>query len=118
MKKVYILTCLLVSMTLSLAPNASADNGTSLNSRATTLTRQLAQKVRLNEAQYVKVKRLNLRMLAEMEEAKTRLSSDQASLDTYLAEVQAHYEWDLAAILGPRQMLAYDQSKASVTAAK
>lgn len=118
MKKVYILTCLLVSMTLSLSTSASADNGTSLNSRATVLTRQMAQKVRLDEGQYVKVKRLNMQMLAETQEAKTRLGSDPAALDVYLAEVQAHYEWDLAAILWPRQMVAYNQTKASMTAVK
>ncbi|MGY2134810.1 hypothetical protein ACW9KT_21450 [Hymenobacter sp. HD11105] len=118
MKKIYILACLLVSMTFSLAPSASADNGTSLSSRATTLTRQMAQKVRLDEGQYVKVKRLNMQMLAEVEEAKARLASDPAALDVHLAEVQAHYEWDLAAILWPRQMVAYNQAKTNMTAVK
>lgn len=118
MKKVYILTCLLASMTLSLATNAVADNGTSLNSRATLLTRQMAQKVRLAEGQYVKIKRLNMQMLAETEEAKVRLAADPAALDQHLAEIQSHYEWDLATILWPRQMVAYNQAKASMTAAK
>ena len=118
MKKVYILTCLLVSMTFSLASSAAADNGTSLNNRATSLTRQMAQKVRLAEGQYVKLKRLNMQMLTETEEAKARLSADPAALDQQLAEIQSHYEWDLAAILWPRQMVAYNQAKASMTAAK
>ncbi|GAB2464178.1 hypothetical protein GCM10011375_16300 [Hymenobacter qilianensis] len=108
----------MISMASTLSFTALADNGTSLNARATQLTRQMAQRVRLDEGQYVKVKRLNLQMLAEMEEAKTRLSADPAALDQYLAEVQSHYEWDLAAILWPKQMVAYNQAKTTMTAVK
>ncbi|MBC6608026.1 hypothetical protein H8B13_14460 [Hymenobacter sp. BT188] len=118
MKRIYTLVCVMISLASGLSFTALADNGTSLNARATQLTRQMAQKVRLDEGQYVKVKRLNLQMLAEMEEAKTRLSSDPAALDQYLAEVQSHYEWDLAAILWPKQMVAYNQSKTTMTAVK
>lgn len=105
-------------MTVSLVSSTSADNGSSINARASTLTRQMSQKVRLAEGQYVKVKRLNFQMLSEVEEAKVRFASDPASLDQYLAEIQSHYEWDLAAILWPRQMVAYNQSKATMTALK
>ena len=108
----------MLTLSSTLSFGAVADNGTSLNARATQLTRQMAQKVRLDEGQYVKIKRLNLQMLAEMEEAKARLASDPAALDQYLAEVQSHYEWDLAAILWPRQMVVYNQAKATMTAAK
>ncbi len=57
--------------------------------------------------------------MEEFKEVKReQLAITPAALDQYLAEVQSHYEWDLAAILWPRQMVAYNQAKATMTAAK
>ncbi|MBO0359063.1 hypothetical protein J0X19_13975 [Hymenobacter sp. BT186] len=79
--------------------------------RATQLTKQLAQKTQLSEGQYVRVRQLNLRMITEMQELQASLAADPATLDKKLAELQSHYEWDLTAIIGPRQMVAYNQSR-------
>lgn len=106
-------------MSLLLAMNATqpavagpGDQGKA-EARATQLTKQLAQKTQLSEGQYVRVRQLNLRMINEVQELQTRLASDPIALDKQLAELQSHYEWDLTAILGPRQMVAYTQFKAN-----
>ncbi|MBD2716857.1 hypothetical protein KBK19_17570 [Microvirga sp. STR05] len=87
-----------------------------LTMRATQLTRQMAQKTPLNEGQYVKVRQLNMRLLAEVQAAQARFANDLVALDKELAEVQTRYEWDLATILWPRQMMAYTQAKADLMA--
>ena len=114
-----LLFCLsAVALTLAFTQPATAASGDDdvLKTRATAMTRQLAQKVPLTEAQFVKVRRLNLRMLAETQALKTSFANDSAALDQRMAELQDHYEWDMAAILWPRQMAAYEQSRASMTA--
>ncbi|GAB2942252.1 hypothetical protein GCM10027048_03500 [Hymenobacter coalescens] len=113
MNKLFYLSAALL---LTLAQPAAAGQEPDLNERATKLTQQLAHKVPLNEAQFVKVRRLNLHLLAATQDLKSRLANDPAALDQQLAELQEHYEWDMAAILWPRQMAAYQRSRASMTA--
>jgi hypothetical protein len=113
MKNVF--ACLSLFLVLSTGQQATAGSGDQgkAEARATQLTKQLAQKTQLSEGQYVRVRQLNLRMINEVQELQTRLASDPVALDKQLAELQSHYEWDLTAILGPRQMVAYTQSKAN-----
>lgn len=80
------------------------------------MTRHMAQKTSLNEGQYVKVRQLNVRLLADMQALQTRFATNPAALDQQVAELQSRYEWDLATILWPRQMAAYTQSKADLMA--
>ncbi|MBC6609695.1 hypothetical protein H8B15_02095 [Hymenobacter sp. BT507] len=87
-----------------------------LAARAKTMTQQIAAKTHLNEGQYLKVKQLNLQMLTAVESLKKQRSLDAEAADKQMAEIQDHYEWDLAAILWPRQMVAYKEAKASMTA--
>ena len=108
------LCALLLGGAVVATPAAGQDSP--LANRAKVLTQQMAEKAYLNEGQYVKVKRLNLQLLTTTETLKKQLAADPEALDTRLAEVQNNYEWDLACILRPRQMLAYDQAKASMTA--
>ncbi|SHK45615.1 hypothetical protein [Hymenobacter psychrotolerans] len=97
---------------------ATADSGdqNELSARSTQLTRRMALRTPLNEGQYMKVRQLNMRLLAEVPAAQAQFSGDAAALDKQLAEVQARYEWDLATILWPRQMQAYTQAKADLMA--
>jgi hypothetical protein len=108
-----LLMCALSST--SHAQAAPAD-GSKLNERAKTLTRQMADKLPLSEGQYVKVRQLNLRLLTETADVRQRFANDATSLDEALADIQMRYEWDLAAVLRPRQMAVYDQHKVSMTA--
>ncbi|UYZ60316.1 hypothetical protein [Hymenobacter latericus] len=114
MKK--LLYLLAFALPLCFAQVAAASDDNSLQGRATKLTRQLAEKVPLNEAQFVKVRRLNLDMLAATLSLKDKFANDPAQLDVALAELQDRYEWDMASILWPRQMVAYRQTKANMTA--
>lgn len=84
---------------------------------ATALTRALAQRIHFNEGQYVKVKALHLRMLAERRELEVDLAdATPAERDNWLATAQARYEAELAALLEPEQRLAYQQLRSNLTA--
>lgn len=115
MKKSYFVLSLLLSLSAPLATQAGQGND-NLTNRATNMTRQIAGKVKLSEGQYVKVRKLNLQMLTAVSELKTQYAKDPATLDQRMAEVQMHYEWDMAAILWPNQMTAYNQAKSTMTA--
>ncbi|SNC63571.1 hypothetical protein SAMN06265337_0903 [Hymenobacter gelipurpurascens] len=95
---------------------AAPTDGSKLHERAKTLTRQMAEKLPLSEGQYVKVRQLNLRLLTETADVRQRLASDATGLDEAMADIQMRYEWDLAAVLRPRQMAVYDQNKVTMTA--
>jgi hypothetical protein len=116
MKKIF--TFLLLSAMVGTSQLAEAGSGdqTSPNARATQMVKQLAKKIQLSEGQYVKVRQLNLRLLNDVQAVKAQSAGDAAAIDQQLAELQSHYEWDLTAILGPRQMVAYNQSKADMMA--
>ncbi len=117
MKNIYtFLFLILLVGSVQLTQAGSGDQGKTNSERATKMTKQLAQKIQLSEGQYVKVRQLNLRVLNEVQQTKARLAADPVALDQALAEMQSHYEWDLTAILGPRQMVAYTQSKADLMA--
>ena len=84
---------------------------------ATALTRALARRIQLNEGQYVQVKALHLRMLAERRELEAGLASAApAERDNWLATAQARYEAELAQLLQPQQRLAYQQLRSNLTA--
>ena len=85
--------------------------------RATTLTRALAQHVRLNEGQYIAVRALHLQMLTDRHDTAIRLSgAGAAERDTELAALQLHYENRLHDLLRPDQRLAYQQLRSNFTA--
>ena len=84
---------------------------------ATVLTRALAQRIHFNEGQYVKVKALHLRMLAERRQLEAGLAdAAPADRDNWLATAQTRYEAELAALLQPEQRLAYQQLRSNFTA--
>ncbi|GAB3223856.1 hypothetical protein GCM10027346_03340 [Hymenobacter seoulensis] len=92
------------------------DGSGSITSRATALTRSISEKARLDEGQYLRVKQLNIRMLTELEDLKTRFAADQSVLDQRLADAQSRYETDLTALLRPAQLSIFQQSRTSMTA--
>ena len=86
-------------------------------SRATTLTRAMAQRLRLNEGQYIAVRALHLQMLTDRHETTIRLSgADAAERDTELAALQQRYETSLNDLLRPEQRLAYQNLRSNFTA--
>jgi hypothetical protein len=117
MKKLYITACLLLTLGApALLAQTAGSADAILHERVTALSRRIAETAKLNEGQYVKVKRLNLVMMTEMETIRSRFATEPAKLDEQLAELQARYDWDLATVLRPEQLVAYNQSKISVLA--
>lgn len=116
MKKTTLFACLLFGINSATMAGTEPDGPTGIQARATALTRSIADKARLDEGQYLRVKQLNIRMLLEMEDLKTRFAADQAVLDQRLADAQGRYEQDLTALLRPAQLALFEQSRTSMTA--
>ncbi|WP_139922111.1 hypothetical protein [Hymenobacter sp. DG01] len=116
MKKATLFAVLLFGLQGAVSAGTEPDGPTSIQARATALTRSIADKARLDEGQYLRLKQLNIRMLLEQEDLKTRFASDATLLDQRLAEAQARYETDLTAMLRPAQLALFQQSRTSMTA--
>ncbi|RPD45661.1 hypothetical protein DNI29_15995 [Hymenobacter sediminis] len=116
MKKITLLAGLLFSFFSTVTAGTDPDGPTTIQARATALTRAISDKARLDEGQYIQVKRLNIQMLLEQDDLKTRFSADQSMLDQRLADAQARYESDLTALLYPAQLALFQQSRTSMTA--
>ncbi|MBB4602093.1 hypothetical protein HNQ93_002338 [Hymenobacter luteus] len=116
MKKATLFAVLLFGLQGAVLAGTEPDSPTSIQARATALTRSISDKARLDEGQYLRLKQLNIRMLLEQEDLKTRFAGDAALLDQRLAEAQARYETDLTAMLRPAQLALFQQSRTSMTA--
>lgn len=117
MKKTLILLGV-VMMSLQAVASAPTppDHAAAVNARATVLTRNMARTMLLDESQYVKIKKLNVQMLTEMDDLKARFSADPELLDEHMADVQLRYETSLLSLLRTRQIAAYQQARTSMTA--
>lgn len=101
---------------LAAGPGEGAYSKAMMN-RATTLTRALAQRIQFNEAQYLAIKQLHLAMLTERRDLEILLNgASPEERDTQLAKAQQRYETELAALLQPRQLLAYQNLRSNFTA--
>jgi hypothetical protein len=116
MKKVYIFVCLVLSLQGAALSVAAADEATGVQARATALTRAIANKARLDEGQYLKVKKLNIQMLTDTDELKARFAADPAALDQQMAAVLANYEAALSQVMRSNQLAVFQQSRTSMTA--
>ena len=120
MKILFLATCIAAGVTIT--PTAMAGPGegaysTAMMSRATTLTRALAQHIPFNEAQYLAVKQLHLQMLTERRDLEIILNGASAEeRDTQLAIAQQRYETELSQLLQPQQLVAYQNLRTSFTA--
>ncbi|WP_139922110.1 hypothetical protein [Hymenobacter sp. DG01] len=116
MKNVFVCLAFALLVTAGTTAQAAPGDGGKLTARASELTRRMAERTKLSEGQYVKVRQLNLRLLTEMAEARKQFSADVEELDKALADIQMRYEWDLACVLRPKQIAAYDDMKQTFTA--
>ena len=120
MKNFFLATCFAAGV--SIAPVAMAGPGDgsyskAMMTRATTLTRALAQHIPFNEAQYLAVKQLHLDMLTERRDLEILLNgASAAEWDSRLAMAQMRYENGLADLLRPQQLLAYQALRTNFTA--
>lgn len=120
MNNLLLAACLTASLATASATTRKKpveDYPKSIQVRATTLTQALAHHIHLNEAQYVRVKRLHLKYLNERLELERSLAGEPAAeRDTQLAAAQQRYEQKLSDMLRPDQRVAYQQLRANFTA--
>jgi hypothetical protein len=117
MKKLLLLAGLAIGVQLvARASDPERNDPTGINGRAAQLTRTMATKMKLDEGQYIKLKDLNLRMLATMEDLKVRFAADPETRDMRMAEAQVSYHYELASMLRPQQLTVYRQTQESMTA--
>ena len=120
MKNLFLATCFAAGVTIAPVAVAGPGDGAyshAMIARATTLTRALAQHVHFNEAQYLAVRQLHLNMLTERRDLEIILNGASAEeRDTQLAQAQQRYETELAGILQPQQLLAYQNLRTNFTA--
>ncbi len=121
MKNLFFATCIAANVSATpVAVAAGPGDGSysrAMMSRATTLTRALAQRIQFNEAQYLAVKQLHLNMLTERRDLEILLNGASAEeRDTRLAEAQQRYETELSQLLQPQQLVAYQALRNNFTA--
>jgi len=119
MKNLFFATCLAAGMgttPVAVAGPGDREYSPALVSRATTLTRALDRRIHFNEGQYIAVKNLHLRMLAERAELERLYSNDEGERDAQLADAQQRYECELNSLLHPRQVIAYYDLRNNFTA--
>ena len=120
MKNLFLATCFAAGVTATPVAAAGPGEGSyshAMMARATTLTRALAQHVHFNEAQYLAVKQLHLNMLTERRDLEIILNGASAEeRDNQLAQAQQRYETELAGILQPQQLIAYQNLRTNFTA--
>lgn len=71
---------------------------------ATELTRQMANRLRLNEAQYIRLRAVNEVKLARTDEIQWQYQNDPAERQRKLLELDAQYEQECQRILTPSQI--------------
>ncbi|MBT9392415.1 hypothetical protein KLP40_04500 [Hymenobacter sp. NST-14] len=116
MKKVFVcLTFAALVSTGSLA-QVTSGGGSTIAERATAMAWRIAEQVKLSEGEYVKVRRLNIRLLTETAQARSQFATNRDALDQALADIQQRYDWDLAAALQPQQYAVYENLRTEFTA--
>lgn len=120
MKNLFLAVCIAAGISPATTALAGPGDGAypqAMVNRATTLTQALARRIHFNEAQYLAVKLLHLQMLTERRDLEILLNGAPAEeRDTQLAVAQQRYETELANLLQPKQLLAYQALRNNLTA--
>lgn len=83
--------------------------------RVEEVTRQMSSQLRLNEAQFIKLREVNKIKLARLEEIQWQYQEDPLQRNAKLAELEAQYEAECGRILTPSQLsLFHDEQKRDV----
>ena len=83
--------------------------------RAATVTRDMSEKLSLNESEYIKLKSMNRDRFTRAFEITSQYSNDMAMRDMKLAELQNAYDNQLREFLNPKQLEAYATYKETNT---
>ena len=73
------------------------------------MTREMSNRLQLNEGQYIKLFSINRTRLARQQEIEHSTANDATARTTQLAELQSQYEQECARILTPSQLSQLQQ---------
>ena len=90
------------------APVAATSTGPT-SASVTSLTREMGNRLQLNEGQYIKLYSINRTRLSRQQEIEHSTTSDVAARTAQLAELQSQYEQECARILTPSQLSQLQQ---------
>ena len=82
-----------------------------LNSRAESQTKKMASQLKLNEADYMRLKALNFNRLAKIDVLSSLREQDHRYLDLRLDEIEEDYQTELYSMLKPKQYAAFMEYK-------
>lgn len=100
---------LLPSFMLLLVVAGHGQDSSDPGSTATTLTREMSNRLQLNEGQYVKLHSINRTRLSRQQEIEQATTKDAGARTAQLAELQEQYEQECARILTPSQLSQLQQ---------
>jgi hypothetical protein len=78
-------------------------------------TREMAERLQLNEAQYIRLLRVNRTRLVRQQEIEVATKTNPASRSAQLAELQGQYEQECSRILSPTQLSQLQQDSSLPT---
>jgi hypothetical protein len=108
MKKIFTSAFLCLAL-LSAKAQTSDASPEQLRAQATEQTRDLAQKIGLNELEYIKVKSFTLQKLVAIQDVNEMYSYDADMRTEKLAAIEEEYIKNLVATLSPKQHMNYVQ---------
>src|SRR5687768_1070221 len=88
---------------------AATGSNTSVNDEA----KVMAQKIGLNEGEYITFRNLSQEKISKTAEIEDMYSNDPEMLNMKLTEMNAHFEARFTAVLNPKQLEAYAAYKSS-----
>ena len=104
MKKFTLSIALLFSVAISGFAQSSAIG---VDAKVTEETRQMAQKLSLNEREYITLRKLNQERISQTAEVESMYSNDPSMRDMKIREIDEHFDARLTAVLNPKQLEAY-----------
>ncbi|RZK18493.1 MAG: hypothetical protein EOO56_15985 [Hymenobacter sp.] len=110
-KTLTLLSALLLLAVAGHSQTNAVGNDPKTAQAVTTMTREMSNRMLLNEAQYIKLYTINRTRFNRQQEIEHATASDVAARTSQLAELQGQYEQECARILTPTQlsMLQQDQ---------
>jgi hypothetical protein len=106
MKKIFTSAFLCLALITAKAQTAEL-TPEQIRAQATAQTRELSQKIGLNELEYIKVKSYTLQKLIAIQEVNQMYSNDVEMRNKKLAAIEEEFIKNLVAILTPKQHLNY-----------
>jgi hypothetical protein len=107
MKKFTYSLALFLVMSASVFATDRAKPAADAQTRASQITRMMVDELRLNEAEYIRLRTLNVDRLLQVEEVAFLYKNDLLIKDTKLKEVEENFDRQLQAVLSASQMKAY-----------